>query len=314
MEMNIVIVEIMALPNMRSLCAKYGRKLQTGGHRVVGRVNDHAFFDVSSTNLTEGRILRFPPATSADPQKLLMGYAIDAFLAPLRYEIQSWRHLLPVRDVSKRTIQAASPPSDDVGQTGTHALPHLQKILEEDGERAEFVREHIKSIVDIDEMAFKSAMEGYISHATVRNLRTGGRAFLSEFGFGASQCIPVVVQGALMHPEHLLMVEQPEAQLHPSAQLEMGSFFADLWTQRKVYSIIETHSGNILLRLRRLIADPKHPLKSTDVSVAYVHNNTSRAPAIANLDIFEDGRLQEGLPMEFFGQDVIEGMKLRAKK
>ena len=70
-----------------------------------------------------------------------------------------------------------------------------------------------------------------------------------------------------MEPYTTLMVEQPEAQLHPTAQLEMGGFFADLWNKRKVGSIIETHSDNILLRLRRLIA--KGDLSHKDVSIAY---------------------------------------------
>ena len=52
-----------------------------------------------------------------------------------------------------------------------------------------------------------------------------------------------------------LMVEQPESQLHPAAHMEMGSYFADLWKIRGVGSIIETHSDNLLLRLRRLVGN-----------------------------------------------------------
>ena len=70
-----------------------------------------------------------------------------------------------------------------------------------------------------------------------------------------------------MNPYTQLMIEQPEAQLHPTAQLELGSYFADIWKERRVGSIIETHSGNILLRLRRLIANGS--LNPEDVSVAF---------------------------------------------
>ena len=64
------------------------------------------------------------------------------------------------------------------------------------------------------------------------------------------------------------MVEQLK-HIAPFCTIRDGSFFSDLWTERKVYSLIETHSSNILLRLR-LIADANHPLKSGDVSVAFV--------------------------------------------
>ena len=70
-----------------------------------------------------------------------------------------------------------------------------------------------------------------------------------------------------MNPHTQLMIEQPEAQLHPTAQLELGNYFADIWKERRVGSIIETHSGNILLRLRRLIANGF--LNPEDVSVAF---------------------------------------------
>ena len=116
-----------------------------------------------------------------------------------------------------------------------------------------------------------------------------------------------------MSPHTSLMVEQPEAQLHPTAQLEMGSYFADLCNQRNVGSIIETHSDNILLRLRRLIAMGE--LSPLDVSVAFFtfDENNRNMPTIKNLDINEDGSMEAGLPLEFFGANVIEGLRLGAK-
>ena len=116
-----------------------------------------------------------------------------------------------------------------------------------------------------------------------------------------------------MAPQTTLMVEQPEAQLHPTAQLELGSFFADLWKKRKVGSIIETHSDNILLRLRRLIAIRE--LSPEDVSVAFFtfDEDNENMPIIKNLDINEDGSMEAGLPLEFFGANVMEGLRLGAK-
>ena len=37
-------------------------------------------------------------------------------------------------------------------------------------------------------------------------------------------------------------------------------------------------------------------------------------PIVKNLDINEDGSMQPGLPMEFFGADIMEGLKLGARK
>ena len=227
----------------------------------------------------------------------------------LSYIIDSIRHLSPVRDESQRVIVASPPPMDSVGQRGQYTLPHLQELMAEHPERYEFIQPHLESVAGIDDIRF-SRSSGYVSRALAKNKTTGAEVLVAEYGFGVSQCLPIFVQGALMPRYTSLMVEQPEAQLHPTAQLEMGSYFAGLWNQRRVGSIIETHSDNILLRLRRLIA--MGDLSPMDVSVAFFtfDENNKNMPTIKNLDINEDGSMQAGLPMEFFGADVIEGLQL----
>ena len=229
----------------------------------------------------------------------------------LRYQINSLRHLSPVRDESQRVILMASPPVDYVGQNGQHALPHIQQMITENEGQYEFIRPHLEKVADIERIKFRAS--GSVVTAFAKSRMTGAEVLIADYGFGVSQCLPIFVQGAIMRRYTSLMVEQPEAQLHPTAQLEMGSYFADLWNQRKVGSIIETHSDNILLRLRRLIA--KGELSHQDVSVAFFtfDEENENMPIIKNLDINEDGSMEAGLPMEFFGANVIEGLRLGAK-
>ena len=230
----------------------------------------------------------------------------------LRYQINSIRHLSPTREESQRVILTSYPPADDVGQRGQFALPHLQQIVTEREEGYEFLRTHMERVAGIEEVRFKTS-SGYISQVFARSKATGAEVLIADYGFGVSQCLPIFVQGTIMAPFTYLMVEQPEAQLHPTAQLELGSFFADLWNRRRVGSIIETHSDNILLRLRRLIASKE--LSHQDVSVAFftLDESNLNMPVIRNLDIYEDGSMEAGLPMEFFGADVLEGLKLGAR-
>ena len=230
----------------------------------------------------------------------------------LSYIIDSIRHLSPVRDESQRVIVASPPPMDSVGQRGQYTLPHLQEMMAEHPERYEFIQPHLRSVAGIEGVRFKTS-SGYVSRALAVNQTTGAEVLIADYGFGVSQCLPIFVQGAIMAPYTSLIVEQPEAQLHPTAQLEMGSYFADLWNQRKVGSIIETHSDNILLKLRRLIA--KEELSHKDVSVAFFtfDDNKNNMPVIRNLAINQDGSMEPGLPMEFFGANIIEGMKLGAR-
>lgn len=234
-------------------------------------------------------------------------------ISALRYSVASIRHLSPVRDESQRVIMASTPPYDNVGQKGEFALPHLQQMEDERADQYELVLQYLQSVVNIDRVRFRTS-SGYISQALGRNQTTGADVLIADFGFGVSQCLPILVQGAIMPPYSTLMVEQPEAQLHPTAQLELGNFFADLWKQRQVASIIETHSDNILLRLRRLIA--RGDLPHQNVSVAYFtfDEDDGNMPIVRNLDINEDGSMQPGLPMEFFGADIEEGFMLGARE
>ena len=229
----------------------------------------------------------------------------------LRYQISSIRHLSPVRSEAQRVIIASPPPVDDVGQGGEFALPHLQRMIGEEHERYDFILPYLESTAGISGVKFRTS-SGYVSQAIATNKATGADVLIADFGFGVSQCVPILVQGAIMVPQTTLMVEQPEAQLHPTAQLELGSYFAELWTQRKVGSIIETHSANILLRLRRLIA--RGELNHEDVSVAFfTFDEESNMPTVKNLNINGDGSMEAGLPMEFFGADIFEGLQLGAR-
>ena len=254
----------------------------------------------------------FPESNASQDFDVPRWLAQIAIVDKISHQISSLRHLLPVRDVSERVIVTTSWPRDDVGQTGRFAIPLLHDIIRSDSEKYDFILPHLTNIASIADVDFDTS-SGYITRAIGINSNTGAKVPIADFGFGVSQCLPIIVQGAIMDPHTTLMVEQPEAQLHPTAQLELGSYFAELWKERNVASIIETHSDNILLRLRRLIA--KDDLNHEDVSVAYFTFDEERRnmPVVKNLDIYEDGSMEAGLPMEFFGENIIEGLKLGAR-
>ncbi|MCP4105656.1 MAG: AAA family ATPase [Desulfobacteraceae bacterium] len=278
----------------------YGKEM-AGWHKVTaGNI-----FSVESDDLKRTGFLLFP-RDSDTMHDLLEAFLRDLYLQNLRSEIRSLRHLSPVREEYQRKTAVKTLPSDDVGHMGEFAILHLQRLFEH-GKKAEFIRKHIENVVDIVDLKFIPSFMAYECRA--KNRLTGSEAYLGDFGFGVSQCIPVFVQGVLLKPGQLLIVEEPEAQLHPTAQLEMGSFFGELWKNWGVPCLIETHSENIILRLRRLIS--KGELDAGDVSIAYFHIEDNMV-RVRNLDINSDGSLYEGLPMSFFGGDVLEALGMEA--
>ena len=245
-------------------------------------------------------------------EKVLKPYMADLSLrSMLRHEFTSIRHLSRVRDESPRVMSIAAAPTGNVGTRGQHALAHLRQQMSNNAEARALVAGYLAKVGGIEDVRFVRRA-GDVTQVYATSVATGAEVMIADYGFGVSQCLPIFVQGALMSPYSTFMVEQPEAQLHPTAQLEMGSFFADLWKQRQVASIIETHSDNILLRIRRLIA--KGTLSSDEVSVAYFATDQEQGgvATVQNLDIHKDGSMEEGLPFEFFGADISEGLQLGA--
>lgn len=228
----------------------------------------------------------------------------------LRKEINSPRHISPVREETKKVIATAPPPEGDVGQSGQYTLPHLQKMQKERVDLYDFILPHMQSVAGVTDIRFSNIAEP-ATQCLAKNTTTDCEVHISDFGFGVSQSLPVFVQGAIMPHDTFLMVEQPEAHLHPTAQLEMGEFFVDLWKKRNVGSIIETHSSNIVLRLQRLVA--KGTLCPAHVSIAFF-DIKNKVPVVENLDIAADGSLKEGLPMEFFHQDIWEAIEMDAEQ
>lgn len=223
-------------------------------------------------------------------------------------KISTIAHIAPSKKDISRTIDTdENIPLNYVGRDGKYALHHLWRLSSEDSGQYKFICSHVEKILDIKDITFLES--GGLARCEVVNAKTEARTNIANFGFGTSQCLPIFVQGAMMPRNTTLMVEQPETQIHPTAQLDLGSFFADLWEKRKVSSIIETHSDNILLRLQRLIA--RGDLNADDVSVAFFDIENKKM-TVNNLEIKEDGSIQDGLPMEFFHRDIWEAMAMEA--
>lgn len=239
--------------------------------------------------------------------------AEKAIIESIASKIFAICHISSHKEIIRRTFDTGkSAPEAYVGKNGQFALHHLWNIYQdEDQSKIDFVNSYMESVLNISNLKFANLKNGEFSQCLAMNRNTKAENNLADFGHGLSQCFPIFVQGAIMSKYSTLICEQPEAQVHPSAQLELGQFFADLWKSKGVASIIETHSDNILLRLRRLVSTGK--LKSSDVNVVYFIADDEQVATVKNLSINRDGTMQEGLAAEFFHQNIWEALKMRKR-
>ena len=135
---------------------------------------------------------------------------------------------------------------------------------------------------------------------------TGEFENYADVGFGISQILPVIVAGYNLAPGSLLIVEQPEIHLHPSAQSELGDFLLHLY-ERGVQTIVETHSEHLILRLQRYVGLGKIPPE--DVAINYVYASEGEK-VITRLKMNEDGIFTDTWPQGFFEKRLDEALEL----
>ncbi len=129
-------------------------------------------------------------------------------------------------------------------------------------------------------------------------------------GFGISYVLPIVVQAliASMKKDAVLLIENPEAHLHPFSQSQMGKFLAYI-AANGVQVIVETHSEHIIDGCRLQLAY----LKQCDLMKTIFFEKKEKESIHKNILTRNNGELEEW-PDGFFDQkriDLRELLKLR---
>ncbi|MNK21251.1 hypothetical protein D3C87_395040 [compost metagenome] len=124
-----------------------------------------------------------------------------------------------------------------------------------------------------------------------------------DTGIGMSQVLPIVTRALkTCEEETLIIIEEPETHLHPAAHGNLATLLANSLKQGKKNYLIETHSLNFVLRLRRMIAEGT--FKKEDLAIYYVdfseENNFSLINEInvdqfGRVDYWPDGVFNETL-------------------
>jgi predicted ATPase len=126
---------------------------------------------------------------------------------------------------------------------------------------------------------------------------------LIDVGFGVSQVLPVVTQLFFVPEGSIVLLEQPELHLHPSAQAGLADLFLTAAQERNLQLIIESHSEHLLTRLQRRIAEAEQPLANPDDIKLYFCEIGVQGFRIAPVWVNIFGEI-ENWPDNFFGDQV----------
>ncbi|MBS3028949.1 MAG: DUF3696 domain-containing protein [Dolichospermum sp. DET50] len=118
----------------------------------------------------------------------------------------------------------------------------------------------------------------------------------ANVGFGYSYILPIVVSGLIAKEGEILIVENPEAHLHPKAQSRLAKFLAKV-SSCGVQVFIESHSDHILNALRIAVLDDI--ITHEDLSILYFQQNPEQP--VVKIPVQPNGGIEEW-PEGFFDQ------------
>lgn len=148
-------------------------------------------------------------------------------------------------------------------------------------------------------------------------MRSGEREInLADTGQGFGQVLPVLVQqlrhrsGSAGGDKSLLdIVEHPELHLHPAAHGALADLYVDTVVENGGRVLVETHSENFLLRLRRRVAEGR--ISPAQVALYWVDERKDEASStIRPIEIDRRGVLSDW-PEGVFAESYEEVRALR---
>jgi len=178
----------------------------------------------------------------------------------------------------------------------------------------EFIIEGASIIPHFDDKTHTARIEVQSSYSK------GNPIVPTNTGFGISYALPIIVTGLIALKDRFLIVENPEAHLHPKAQSRMG-YFLGIIANAGVRVIIETHSDHIINGIQ--IAVAKNAINHKNVTINYFFKEdktnqelqedkilgVKQQPNVKPIHINEKGELTEW-PKGFFDQTQIDYVKL----
>ena len=145
---------------------------------------------------------------------------------------------------------------------------------------------------------------------------------LADLGFGAGQllCILLIIATTIHRREvgvkerflsfqHsiVLLIEEPEANLHPYLQSMLAQMFVETARSFGLQMLIESHSEYLIRKLQILVA--KAECNSEDIAIYYLDQINSQV-LVRKIGILQDGVLSEAFGPKFFDEASSEVMEL----
>jgi len=204
------------------------------------------------------------------------------FYQEVKNNFNNIKYIGPIRHVADRSYERGS--YTDVGSRGEHAV----QILASDSELKDNSEKEFRNMDIADTFEISSSGRGKSFGFIVKTKIAGKGINFADVGCGTSQILPIIVQSLIPTEESLIMVEQPEAHLHPKVQADLADFFVKAASKNKKF-LLETHSDYFIERIRYNIMTGDIPTE--DVAIYYIEQNKAeKCSTVITIDINSKGQ------------------------
>ena len=133
---------------------------------------------------------------------------------------------------------------------------------------------------------------------------------LIDVGYGVSQMLPLLTELLRDDSPAMLLLQQPEVHLHPSAQAALGSLFCQA-VERGRKLVVETHSDHLLDRVRMDVRDETTDLQPEDVAILFFEKR-NLGVTIHSLSVDSEGNVVNAPPSyrRFFMAETKRSLRL----
>ncbi|MCQ3802638.1 MAG: AAA family ATPase [bacterium] len=191
----------------------------------------------------------------------------------------------PVRSQPKRTYDPALGTPDPEGDYVPMYLAQLalrepqewgalKSRIQEFGSQAGLFNEiEVKRFGEVESAPFQIRLR------KAGKQRKGPMRNLVDWGYGVSQVLPLITELLRQDAPQLMLLQQPEVHLHPSAAAALGSLlsqtvgYSTRGRKTRQQIVLETHSDFIIDRVRMAVRDNSAGLRPEDVSILYFKRN-----------------------------------------
>jgi predicted ATPase len=231
-------------------------------------------------------------------------------------QIESLIYLSAARQVETEVFPSPFDPGlpvGDVGAIGQYATWWLREMGDQESQAKRMhveatnqmsIRQQVNAwIGDLFPGAEANALQLAQTNLMQLQLRSGITSNWvrpANIGYGISYAFPIVVAGLCAEVGRTIILDSPEAHLHPRAQSRVGRFLSQM-ANAGVQMLVETHSDHVLNGVR--IAVKEGVIRPEDTAVYFF---TGKPDArVIRLSVDRNGTVHD-LPEGFFDQAELD--------